>query len=148
MKTNVTIISTSINMNLFSNYKDYFIIKDNFNLNDLSKYKKVIFYNILNNKDDNEVNNIYDFCKSNNISFINIANNMEHTLLTNYLIVYDNEKIAIEGNTKDVLNNSKLLKRLGLNLPFYFDLSLLLKDYELINDIYLDKESLKSVLWK
>lgn len=147
-ETNVTIISTNLNKKLIKEYKDYHIIEGNFTYEELLKYGKVIFYNVLNNLKDSDIKKLIQFMSDNNIMYVNLTNNLELTLYTNYLIVCDDEKILAEGNTLDVLKNDKLLKRLGFELPFIVDLSLLLKDYGLINDIYLDKESLVNCLWK
>lgn len=146
--TNVTIVSTNLNKNLLYKYKDYHVIDNNFTYEELLTKKKIIFFNILNNLEENELKKLYNFLKNNNILFINVTNNMELCLFTDYLIVYDEDKVLIEGDTLDVLKSEKLLKRLGLQLPFMVELSLLLKDYGLVDKIYLDKESLTDKLWK
>ena len=63
------------------------------------------------------------------------------------MVLY-NKINAIDGKTLDVLKEEKILKRLGLNLPFYLDLSIQLKLYGLINRTYLNKEDLVKHLWK
>lgn len=146
--TNVTIISTNLNKKLLDKYKDYYVVDSDFTYEELLSKKKVIFYNVLNNLDDTKFKELFSYMKSNNILFINITNNVELCLYTDYLIVYDKENILIEGSTLEVLKNDRLLKRLGFNLPFMVDLSILLKDYGLIDKIYLDKESLVNELWK
>ena len=148
MKTSVTIISTNLNKKLLDNYKDYYIIESNFTYDILLEKKKVIFFCVLDHLKVEVIDKLFKFMNDNNISFINVTNNVELSLYTNYLIVYDDKNILIEGNTIEVLKNNKLLKRLGFNLPFMVDLSLLLKDYDLINDIYLDKKELVDTLWK
>ncbi len=145
METDVTIISTNISNDILNNYQDYVLVKD---LSKLLSYQKVIFFLTLDHKSEREVLEIYKLLKENNIKYINITNNIEHVLLTKYLKVYDKEKVLIEGNTIEVLKNTKLLKRLGLEIPFMVDLSLLLKDYNLVNDIFLDKEDLVDYLWE
>ncbi len=147
-ETDVTIASNNLFDSVLSNYKDYKIIKDNFTYDELISSKKIIFYNVLNNLSKDKLDKLFNYLKENDIKYINISNNLETSLYTSYLICYDNDKIIIEGNTKEVLKNDKLLKRFGFQLPFMFELSLLLKDYDLINDIYLDKEELKEILWK
>ena len=137
--TDVTIISTNLNERILEKYSDYHVVKNNYQLEDLLKYPKIIFYCL--NK------NLQEDLKKNNILFINVTNDIENSLYTKNLIVYDKENILIEGNTLAVLKKEKLLKRIGLQLPFYVELSILLKDYNLIDKIYLDKESLKSALW-
>ncbi len=148
METSVTIISTNLNKKLLNKYNDYYIIDGNFTYDILLEKKKVIFFCVLDHLKVEVINKLFKFMKDSNITFINITNNIELCLYTNYLIVYDDKNILIEGNTLEVLKNNKLLKRLGFNLPFMVDLSLLLKDYDLINDIYLDKRYLVGALWK
>lgn len=148
MITNVTIISTNLNKNILNNYKDYKIIDKSFSYEELLNYQKVIFFNVLSNLKVEEIKKLYDFLNVNNIAFINITNNIEEVLYTNYLIIYDDIKIIAEGNTLELLKNEKLFKRLGFKLPFIVELSLLLKDYNLVNKIYIDKESLVGDLWK
>ena len=147
-ETNVTIISTNLSKKIAKLYKDYYLVEDDFEYEDLLKHKKIIFFNVLNNLKEEEINKLYDFLKTNNILFINLTNDIELTLYTEYLIVYDDEKILIEGKTMDVLKNEKLLKRLGFDLPFMIDLSTLLSNYGIVSNIYLDKESLRSEIWK
>ena len=146
--TNVTIVSTNINRELLNNYKDYYVIDKSFTIEELLKYKKIIFFNVFANIEEKKIKEIYDILEKNNILYINVTNNMEEVLYTKYLKVYDKDKVLIEGTTIDVLKEDKLLKRIGLAMPFIVELSLYLKDYALINKIYLDKESLVGDLWK
>ncbi len=148
MITDVTIISTSLNKKILDNYKDYHIIDKSFTYEELLQYKSIIFFNILSNLKDKEIKKLYQYLKDNSINYINATNNIEEVLFTKNLVVYDKEKIIMEGSTLSLLNNAKLFKRLGFNLPFIIDLSLYLKDYNLVDKIYLDKESLVDDLWK
>jgi hypothetical protein len=148
METNVTIISTNLNKYLLDNYKDYKVVDGDFKIGDLLNEKKVLFYNNLNNLDDNTLKEIFRVFKESNIKFVVFACNLELSLYTKYLIVYDDKKILAEGLTNDILMNDKLLKRLGFKLPFMFELSLLLKDYNILDRIILDKERMKQELWK
>ena len=148
IETNVTIMSINLSKKTLSRYKEYYVIDDNFTYDELLNNKRVIFFNVLNNLKENELNKLFRFLKDNDIKFINITNNMELCLYTDYLIILDNDNVLIEGSTLEVLKNDKLLKRLGFELPFLVDLSLLLKDYNLVNKIYLNNESLVGALWK
>ena len=144
---NTTIICVNINKKILNFYKDYHIIDDNFNLEDLLKYPKVLFFNVLNNLPKSKLESIFKFLKDNNINFVNVTNNPELSFYATNLVVYDEDKIIINGKTLEVLENEKLLKRLGIKLPFMVELSLLLKDYNLINKIYTDKKELEDALW-
>ena len=99
----------------------------------LNERTKILLLNYLNYK---------------NIRLINVTSNIEDTLYTDYTLVLYNGINAIDGKTFDVLKEEKILKRLGLNLPFYLDLSIQLKLYGLINRTYLNKEDLVKRLWK
>jgi len=148
MITDVTIISTNLNKNILDDFKDYKIIDGNFYYEELLQMKKVIFFNMLSNLDEKKIKELFKFLNKNNVMFINATNNMEEVLYTKNLIVYDEDKKVLEGTTIEVLKNEKLLKRLGFNLPFIIQLSILLKDYELTDKIFMNKESLVKELWK
>ena len=147
-ETNVTIISTDLNRSIADNYKGFSIIDDNFTYQELLTKKRVIFFNILNDLKKEELDKLFNYLNDNNIEFIVFTNNLELALYTKYLVVYDKTKILAEGLTLDLLKNDKLLKRLGFELPFYVDLSILLSDYGLLDKIILDKKELKEELWK
>ena len=146
--TDVTLVSTNINRDLLKKYQDYYVIDRSFKVEDLLNKQKIIFFNVFNELEENKIKEIYKLLIDHKILFINYTNNMEEALLTKYLIIYDKENILIEGPTMEVLKNEKLLKRIGLSLPFMVELSLLLKDYNLVDKIYLDNKTLKGILWK
>ena len=91
---------------------------------------------------------LLNYLNSKNILLINVTTNMEDVLYTDYVLCIYKGISAIDGKTLDVLENEKLLKRLGLSLPFMVDLSIQLKLYGLINKIYLNKEAMVKNLWK
>ncbi len=100
---------------------------------DLDMRTKILLLNYLNSKE---------------IKLINVTSNMEDILYTDYtLCIYDGIN-AIDGKTLDVLENEKVLKRLGFDLPFMVDLSIQLQLYGLINRSYLNKEGMEEALWK
>ena len=88
------------------------------------------------------------YFKKNKITIVLASTNIEEALNYKYMIVLDQGIIAIEGKTEQVLKEEKLLKRLGIGLPFYVDLSIQLKCYNLIDKIYLNKKELVDKLWK
>ena len=147
-ETSVTIISTNINKHILDNYKDYYVVDQKFKIDELLQYKKVIFFNVLHYYDDEKIKEIFKTLEDNNVKYINFTNNIEEALYTSYLIIYDDKKILVEGVTDEVLKCEKLIKKVGLNLPFITELSLLLKDYDLVDKIYKDNASLKGALWK
>jgi energy-coupling factor transport system ATP-binding protein len=79
---------------------------------------------------------------------INLTRDMEETLEANRIIVIHNKTLACDGKTLSVLNEEKLLKRLGLGMPFIVELNKYLMDYGMINKYYLTNEKLVGALWK
>jgi len=102
-------------------------------LSDLNTRTKILLLNYLNSK---------------NILLINVTTNIEDILYTDYTMCLYNGISAIDGKTLDVLENEKILKRLGFSLPFMMDLSIQLKLYGLLEKNYLNKEAMVKNLWK
>lgn len=102
-------------------------------LSDLNTRTKILLLNYLNSK---------------NILLINVTSNIEDIMYTDYTMCLYNGISAIDGKTLDVLENEKILKRLGFSLPFMVDLSIQLKLYGLLEKNYLNKEAMVRNLWK
>lgn len=100
---------------------------------DLNTRTKILLLNYLNSK---------------KITLINVTSDMEDVLYTDYVLCLYNGIDAIDGKSLEVLKNEKILKRLGLSLPFMIDLSIQLELYGLINRVYLNKEAMVKNLWK
>lgn len=107
-----------------------------------------IFDDILTFLNEDEKNIIIKYLKDNNLNFLNITSDIDEVLFTNYLIVLTKGGVAIEGNTKNVLKEEKLLKKLGFSLPFTYDLSLQLMSYGLLDKPYYSVDRLVNNLWK
>lgn len=148
MKTDVTVLSNNISNKLLLNYKGYYVIKRNFSYDELVLKKKVVFFNILDNINYLDVSKLFDFLRKKNVDFINITNNSELALLTKYTTIYKDDKTVLEGETLKVMENDSVFRKLGLKIPFMINLSILLKDYGVINEIVTDMDSLRDMLWK
>jgi energy-coupling factor transporter ATP-binding protein EcfA2 len=91
---------------------------------------------------------LLNYLHAKGITLINVTTNMEDVLYTDYILCLYDGINAIDGRTLDVLKNEKVLKRLGFDLPFYYDLSIQLELYGLIKKVYLNKEAMVSNIWK
>ena len=115
------------------------------------KPKILVIDNIINCLDyEDELlvfNILKDFANNGGI-VINFTNDIEQTLYGDKIYVINDKKLVCEGKTLSVLNEEKLLKRLGLSLPFIIDLNKYLMDYGLIKKYYLTNEKLVNALWK
>lgn len=83
-----------------------------------------------------------------NMTIVMTTTKLEETLTSDYLYILNNGKIALEGKPLEVLKEDNVINKLGLNMPFMIDLSIKLKDYDLIKDTVLDMEGMVDLLWK
>ena len=99
-----------------------------------------------------ETKEVIEFLKSiqqsNEITIIITTIHLEESLLADYLYIIGDKKIALSGEPTTVLANDNKINKLGLSLPFMMDLSVKLKDYDLIKEIELDKDRMVESLWK
>lgn len=79
---------------------------------------------------------------------LNFTSEIEETMLGTKVIITDEDKIIVSGSTLSVLNEEKIMKRLGYGLPFIVLLNKYLKDYNLVNLYTLTYEGLVGEIWK
>ncbi len=79
---------------------------------------------------------------------INSTTDMEETLEGNKIVVLYDKQLVCIGNTLNVLNEEKILKRLGIGLPFIVELNRYFMDYGMIDKYALSNEKLVNALWK
>ena len=154
--------------------KTNFII-DNLNLNKIlskeintlnkqDKYKILLSKAILNSTNiilldsidtyfnSKELNNIYTFLRKciakYNLTFIITINNLVNSLDVDNLYIINNGSTLLYGNPLEVLQKDNIINKAGLDIPFMIDLSVKLRDYNLLNKIELKKERLINELWK
>ena len=156
---NYAVISNKINNDLLKQYEEYRII-EKIDFNKLKEIiynypeKMIVFNDCLRKFKIKEKETIIDMLRSRKVNFINITSNIEEVLYSDYLYVYYDGKIAIEGKTLEVLKMEKLKfnrtleKGLGFALPFTVDMSIQLQLYNLINDTFVDNRKLVDELWK
>ena len=101
----------------------------------------------LNNDEKEKVFNFLNTYKENSI-IINTTINLEDSLYSDYLYIINDKKIALEGLPIQVLEKDNVINKIGLKLPFMIDLSVKLRDYNLVEDIELDKDRMVETLWK
>ena len=81
-------------------------------------------------------------------TIILITHHPEETMYGERIIVVDKGEIIMDGSTEEVYRKSRELRELGLALPPYVELSLLLKEKGVVKDIYFSSSSLVSALEK
>ena len=89
---------------------------------------------------------LQELWKNQGKTIILITHHPEETIYGERIIVLDKGEIKLDGSVEEVYRNSGKLKKLGLELPSYVELSLLLKEKGVIDDIAFDSSSLCSLL--
>ena len=112
------------------------------------KDKIIVFDDVLTFLNPLQKSYIIKYLKDNELTYFNFTSDIEEILYTKYLIVTSKEGVIIEGKTRSVLNEEKILKRSGFALPFSVDLSHQLKDYGLIDKEYYSIDKLVNDLWQ
>lgn len=124
------------------NYYDYLIDK----LNNKATY--IIIDDLLTHLTIDERNAFINEAKNKGIIIINITTNSKDLLLMPYIIIINNYEIIMEGSMEAVLSEETLLSHLGIQLPFAYQLSKELKDYDVINQVCYQNKELVDLLWK
>lgn len=106
-----------------------------------------VFLNVLTYVDSDFKEKVISYLNKHKKRIINYTTEIEETLMLDYLVVFHQNKVIMEGSTNEILKEEKILKKLGFNLPFIVELSSGLKYYGLVNKIYYQKESLVDDLW-
>lgn len=108
----------------------------------------IVFYDILNYIDNELKDKLIKELIKQDKTIINYTTEIEETLYLDYLIIVHENNVIMEGQTKEVLNEEKIIKKLGFNMPLITELSSGLKYYGVVNKKYYDIESLVEDLWK
>ena len=153
LNKNYCILTNSINQNLLTKLNEYTIYNDEYGYKELKEiienyYKKTIVFNdCLRRLRQIEKKKLIELIHLRNMNYINVTSNIEETLLCDYIYVFNNDELVMEGQKEGLLQEEKLLKRLGFGLPFVVDISTQLKYYNIVSKIYYDMEELVNDLW-
>ena len=76
------------------------------------------------------------------------CSNLEDSLFSDILYIIKDNEIVLSGPPMEVLQNDNIINKTGLELPFMIDLSVKLRDYDLIQTIETDMDRLVNILWR
>ena len=117
-----------------------------------SKPQVLLLDNVFIYFNDKEKEEILTFLrnyqKKYNLTVILTTINLRDSLYTDYLYIIGNKKVVLKGVPLKVLEKDNILNKVGLNIPFMADLSVKLKDYDLLDSIVLEKDRMVDILWK
>lgn len=113
-----------------------------------NKPKILLLDNIFIYFNDKEKKELFKLLKELKMTIIYTTIDLNDSLYADRLYIINDKKIVLEGSPLEVLEKDNIINKAGLNLPFMIDLSVKLKDYELLDSIILDKKRMVNALWK
>lgn len=131
---------------------NYLKIKLSLVLSFLYKPTLLLLDDIFNNLSKSEKEDLKEiittYKKENKISIIMTCSNLEDSLFSDILYIIKDNEIVLSGPPMEVLQNDNIINKTGLELPFMIDLSVKLRDYDLIQTIETDMDRLVNILWR
>lgn len=131
---------------------NYLKIKLSLVLSFLYKPTLLLLDDIFNNLSKSEKEDLKEiittYKKENKISIIMTCSNLEDSLFGDLLYIIKDNEIVLSGPPMEVLQNDNIINKTGLELPFMIDLSVKLRDYDLIQTIETDMDRLVNILWR
>lgn len=115
------------------------------------KNNMIVLDNILNLLDFEDYRIILKILKSYTLKgniVINLTNISEEILFSDKVIVIYNNKLIEYKDILETINQEKLMKNIGIGLPFIVLLNRYLMDYGLIEKYYLSNKKLVGALWE
>lgn len=105
-----------------------------------------IYFNLEDQK--TIINFLKDYISTYGLTVVITTTDLEISLETDYLYIIDKGDLVLSGAPQEVLQKDNVINKIGLNIPFMIDLSVKLRDYELIKDIETDYDRMIEALWK
>lgn len=97
---------------------------------------------------EEEMNKLFSWIKDQKITVVYATNDLKDGLLSDRTIIMYLGNVVLEGETKEVLKRDNMINKIGLKVPFMYDLSTKLMDYNLLSEVELDKNRMVDTLWK
>lgn len=117
----------------------------------LNKPKLLLLDNIDKYFTKKELDNLFNFLKmykeKYGLTLLITTINLEISLYTDFIYIIEQGKIALNGTPFNVLQKDNTINKIGLSLPFMIDLSVKLRDYELVDELETDIDRMIDKLW-
>ena len=86
--------------------------------------------------------------KDNDLTIVIATIHLDEIIDSDYVYIIKNGKVELEGKPNIIFEKDNIINKICLNLPFCIDLSVKLKDYNLLNEIKLDNIGIINDIWK
>ena len=94
------------------------------------------------------LNIIKEYNKRKRVTIISFTHNLEEAIYSDRLVILNKGKIVVDGAFPNVFNQERVMRKIGLEVPFMIELSQKLRVYNLLDKIDLDMDKVVSKLWK
>ena len=81
------------------------------------------------------------------ITVLSFTHNLEEAIYSDRLVILNKGKIVVDGAFPNVFREERVMRKIGLEVPFMIELSQKLKVYNILSDIDLDMDKVVSKLW-
>lgn len=86
--------------------------------------------------------------KEKRVTIISFTHNLDEALYSDRLVIINDGVIVVDGSFPSVFEEERVMRKIGLEVPFGVELSQKLKVYEIVSSLELDLERLVSLIWK
>ena len=103
----------------------------------------------LNNNEKNDLLKIFKKINSKlNISIIYTSSDLNDVINSQNILLINNGKVVVQDSFNNIILQDNELTKMGFFIPIMIDLSRKLQFYNLVDEIYLDKDKMVNALWK
>lgn len=89
-----------------------------------------------------------EYNKKKRVTIISFTHNLDEAIYSDRLVVLNKGKLIVDGSLPEVFDEERVMRKIGLEVPFSVELSQKLRVYGLVNGIFLDLERLVDEVWK
>lgn len=100
------------------------------------------------NERDEILKLLRSYCKNKRVTIISFTHNLEEAIYSDRLIVLNKGVIVVDGSFPSVFDEERVMRKIGLEVPFAVELSQKLRVYNIVDELNLDLERLVSLIWK
>lgn len=94
------------------------------------------------------LNTLQSYNKEKRVTIVSFTHNLDEAFYSDRLVILNNGIVVVDGPFPRVFDEERVMRKIGLEVPFTIEFSQKLRVYGLVNDLELDLERLVSKLWK
>lgn len=89
-----------------------------------------------------------EYNKKKRVTILSFTHNLDEAVYSDRLVILNSGKVIVDGPFPMVFDEERVMRKIGLEVPFSIELSQKLRVYGLVNKVYLDIERLVDDVWK